>query len=117
MDSLGQFAERWGWIAAAVVFLSFNLIPALVNKFIPERLAALREREKREEERERETEDRLFAMQEKMLTVVAANTSAIEALTREFNAHLGALTRALDANTRVLTQYTSHGPPKRTDPA
>ena len=105
MDGLFKFAEQWGWLVTIGVYAAYKLITAIVDKYIPDTLAVKNALAQKQANHKISIEDRAFEMQEKMLMVVSANTSAIEALTREFNAHLGALTRALDSNTQVLAGY------------
>jgi hypothetical protein len=104
MEVLLGFAERWGWLVTISVYFSWKLITASIDKYIPDALSSQRAAAKRKADRETTIEDRTFDLQEKTLTVIASNTRAIEELTREFNAHLGTLTRALDANTLVLSR-------------
>jgi hypothetical protein len=105
VEGLFKFAEAWGWAVTILVYFAYKAITAAIDKYIPDTLAARRTLAESKVKHEQTIEDRAFDMQEKMLTVVAANTGAIERLTSEFNAHLGALTRALDGNTQVLAQY------------
>jgi len=103
MDVLLKFAGQWGWLVTIGVYAAYKLITALVDKYIPDALSNGRAAKKRKVDREACIEDRNFELQERTLTVIAGNTHAIEELTHEFNAHLGALTRALDSNTFVLS--------------
>jgi hypothetical protein len=92
-----QFARDWGPWAAVLVYI----IVKIVDKFIPDALA----HRQKTVERTWSWEGKLFELQERTLDVIQANTKAIENLTREFNAHLASMTRALDNNTRIIAEF------------
>lgn len=98
MPPIAEFGKEYGWLTALVIWLVYQG----VTRVWPQIFAASQARHTENHEQRERLEDRVFKLQEQMIQVIAANTHAIEMLTQEFNAHLGAMTRALDANTRVL---------------
>lgn len=98
MPPILEFGKEYGWFVALVIWLIYEG----VTKLWPQWFTARKEQDKAEQDRYARLEDRVFELQAKTIEVVNSNTQAIQALTQEFNAHLGAMTRALDANTRVL---------------
>lgn len=98
MPPILEFGKEYGWFVALTVWLIYEG----VTRIWPQWFNARKEQDKAEQDRYARLEDRVFELQAKTIEVVNSNTLAIQALTNEFNAHLGAMTRALDANTRVL---------------
>jgi hypothetical protein len=104
MAELLPFAKEWGWTVAIVLYAASKLIPAFVDRYMPDLMTARNEEKKaaRDSVASDRAEllrayDRMVAMQDKTLNFVASCSSAIQSMQRSMDGNTQELFRVREA--------------------